>query len=257
MSEQKSPPTRDETFADAFESFVAALVQRDMSALLRCLVAYSADLIGQHAVALAPRSGDDPVRLLAASPEENRLLGLFQAGDGDDPASSCMHTGEVVCIPQLGVGKHPWPHFDKDARERGFAAFFAAPIRAGDGTFGALTVLCMTPGSFTNLDLETVRSLANQAGFAIWHHRAVQQCLNVSHQLQTALNSRVIIEQAKGYVAAVIRQSPEVTFELLRSYARSHNRRLYDVCHDVVSQVLSIEEVTSETRRKKAGHRNG
>ena len=90
---------------------------------------------------------------------------------------------------------------------------------------------------------------------AMWHDiserkRAERQLATLADQLQGALTSRIAIEQAKGYLAALSRTTPEMAFKALRRYSRDHNRRISDVAGAVVRGELDL---TDEVKRASSG----
>jgi len=83
-------------------------------------------------------------------------------------------------------------------------------------------------------DVEVAQALADAATIAILQHRAALEAQTVNEQLDHALNSRVVIEQAKGMIAERQGLNMDEAFTRLRRYARSHNLRLADVANDVI-----------------------
>jgi hypothetical protein len=201
---------------------------------LHHLADYAEELVGEHAAGIARIDDGDQVRIMAASSEQSRLLELFQLHAEQGPCLDCMRTGEPIVVPELGKGEKRWPEFEAEARKLGFAAAYAFPLQAGEHTYGALNVFGTQPDTLTEGDLQVARALANVAGLAVLHQHTVQQCQVITSQLQSALDSRIIIEQAKGALVARTGVSTHQAFAWLRRYARANRRRLSDVCRDVV-----------------------
>ena len=127
-----------------------------------------------------------------------------------------------------------WPHFSVEALAAGFHSAHALPMRLRGTVIGALNLFNVEAGEMRRDDVEVAQALADAATIAILQHRAALEAQTVNEQLNHALNSRVIIEQAKGMVAERQGLNMEEAFTRLRSYARSHNLRLVDVANDVI-----------------------
>ena len=133
----------------------------------------------------------------------------------------------------------------EDGRSLGLGPGIVVPIVAGEQVFGDLMVGA-PPGSrpYGSGDLDDLKMFAEAAGMALSMGEARSQLeeyhRRTSQQLQTALNSRVIIEQAKGFIAATRGISTESAFELLRKYARHNGEKLHDVAAKVIDRSLNI-----------------
>ena len=88
-------------------------------------------------------------------------------------------------------------------------------------------------------DVDAAQALADVATIAILRHREAVEGQHLNEQLQIALNSRIVIEQAKGMVAERLGVNMELAFSTLRNHARNHNLRLIDVARDVIRGTLS------------------
>ncbi|MCX4438124.1 ANTAR domain-containing protein [Streptomyces mirabilis] len=115
------------------------------------------------------------------------------------------------------------------AHRSGFGAVQALPMRLRDETVGALNLFRATPGPFDLAATPLAQALDDVATISLLQQRSSRRSTVLNEQLQTALNSRVLIEQAKGKLAERRGIDMEQAFTALRGYARSHNRRLSDV----------------------------
>ncbi|MCX4613421.1 ANTAR domain-containing protein [Streptomyces mirabilis] len=102
-------------------------------------------------------------------------------------------------------------------------------MRLRDETVGALNLFRATPGPFDLAATPLARALADVATISLLQQRASWRSTVLNEELQTALNSRVLIEQAKGKLSERQSIDMEQAFTALRGHARSHNRRLSDV----------------------------
>jgi len=176
------------------------------------------------------------LQVVAASTEQTRLLELLQLQTDQGPCPECFHTGRPIAVADLATATSRWSRFAAQARQIGFASVHALPMRLRTDVIGALNLFGTQPGA---LDPDTIRlgqALADVATIGLLQARAVQQRDTLAEQLQTALNSRIIIEQAKGVIAERRHLDMDQSFTLLRSTARTTNRRLSDLAHAVVDR---------------------
>ncbi|MFF1447302.1 GAF and ANTAR domain-containing protein [Streptomyces sp. NPDC058274] len=214
------------TFVELADNLVADFDLIDFLRLLtdRCVSMLDASAAG---VLLADRDGK--LRVMAASDEQVRLLELFQLQNDEGPCLECFRTGTPVIVPDLVREVGRWPRFATAAHRSGFGAVQALPMRLRDETVGALNLFRATPGPFDPSGTPIAQALADVATISLLQQRSSQRSTVLNEQLQTALNSRVLIEQAKGKLAERQNVDMERAFTALRGYARAHNRRLSDV----------------------------
>ncbi|MFF1477109.1 ANTAR domain-containing protein [Streptomyces sp. NPDC058301] len=214
------------TFVELADNLVADFDLIDFLRLLtdRCVGLLDVSAAG---VLLADRDGE--LRVMAASDERVRLLELFQVQNDEGPCLECFRTGAPVTVPDLGSETARWPRFTALARQSGFSAVQALPMRLRDDVVGALNLFRTALGPFDPAATPITQALADVATISLLQHRTAQRSTALNEQLQTALNSRVLIEQAKGKLAERQGIDMEQAFTALRGYARSHNRRLSDL----------------------------
>jgi hypothetical protein len=231
----------DRQVREAFIELTDTLVTDfDIIDFLDRLAARCAELLGVSAcgVMLADHLG--VLNLVAASTEEARMVELAQLQGAEGPCMDAYRTGTAIQHSDLNGPGQPWPAFARAARASGFAAVHALPMRLREQALGAVNLFSAVPGP---LDFETValgQALADAATIGILHQRAVARHEVVAEQLQAALNSRVVIEQAKGFLAERLAVNVDAAFGLLRGYARDHNRKLTAVATDIVEGRLQV-----------------
>jgi transcriptional regulator with GAF, ATPase, and Fis domain len=174
------------------------------------------------------------LRVVAASTEQTRLLELLQLQTDQGPCPECFHTGRPIVVADLTAATGRWPRFAAEARKAGFASVHAVPMRLRTGVIGALNLFHTQPGALDEATLRLGQALADVATIGLLQARAIRQQETLAEQLQTALNSRVVIEQAKGVLAERRHVDMDQSFTLLRSTARTNNRRLSDLARAVV-----------------------
>jgi transcriptional regulator with GAF, ATPase, and Fis domain len=221
-----------DTFVELADTMVADFDVIDFLHLLtdRTVRLLAADAAG---VVLADPRGQ--LRVAAASSEEAGLLELFQLQKDQGPCLDCFRTGRAVTATDLAGLAQRWPRFAEAAIQAGFATVEALPMRLRDQVIGALNMFRAAPGGLDPADLRIAQALADVATIGLLHERNVRRRDTVAEQLQAALNSRVVIEQAKGKLAERLGIDMDRAFAMLRDYARASNQHLTDVARDFVT----------------------
>jgi len=233
MSEQR--------LAEAFVEMADTLVDDfDLIEFLHLLTARSVSLLDVSAAGLLLTDQRDTLRLVAASTEQTRLLELFQLETYEGPCVDCFTTGQPVVVADLAVAVDRWPTFVPRALETGFASVHALPMRLRTDVVGALNLFGNRPGVLTQNIVQLGQALADVATVGLLQARTIRRREILAEQLQTALNSRVIIEQAKGVLAERHNVDMAEAFALLRTSARSRNRRLSDLAREIVDRAASL-----------------
>ncbi|MDH6219477.1 GAF and ANTAR domain-containing protein [Streptomyces pseudovenezuelae] len=214
------------TFVELADNLVTDFDLIDFLRLLtdRCVGLLDASAAG---VLLADRDG--ALHVMAASDEQARLLELFQLQNDEGPCLECFHTGAPVLVPDLSAETLQWPRFAVAAQRSGFTAVQALPMRLRDEVVGALNLFHAEPGPIEPAGTLIAQALADVATISLLQQRSTRRSTVLNEQLQAALNSRVLIEQAKGKLAERQGIDMEQAFTALRGYARSHNLRLSDL----------------------------
>ena len=178
------------------------------------------------------------LRLLAATSEKARDLELFQLQADQGPCVDCYATGQPISVADLQAAAKRWPRFVPGALDAGFASVHAVPMRAAGIVLGALGLFGTRPGELNDADLLVGQTLAHIACVAILQEHAPTPS-NVLPQLRSALTSRVVVEQAKGFVRESLDVSVEQAFQLLRTYARAHRDHLTEVARRLMNEPAS------------------
>jgi transcriptional regulator with GAF, ATPase, and Fis domain len=225
-----------DTFVELADTMVADFDVIDFLHLLtdRSVALLSASAAG---VMLADPRGE--LRVAASSNEAAGLLELFQIQNDQGPCLDCFRTGQPVSATDLAGPGQQWPRFATAATQAGFRTVEALPMRLRDQVIGALNLFRADPGPFDPAELRLGQALADVATIGLLHERNVRRSDTVTEQLQGALNSRVIIEQAKGKLAERLGMDMDQAFTLLRDYARNSNQRLTDVARNFVTSATA------------------
>ena len=177
--------------------------------------------------------------MVASSTERMRVLELIEVQNDEGPCRDCARDGGRVLNQRLDDVMDKWPRFAPKAREAGFQVVHALPLRLRADVIGAMNIFSADLRDLSAIEVDLAQALADVATIGILQERAVAQGTHLASQLQDALNSRVVIEQAKGIVAERLKVEMDEAFAILRGYARGHRRRLRDVATDLIGGTLS------------------
>lgn len=219
------------TFVELADSLVS---DYDVADLLHGLVEHSVSLLDVAAAGLLLSDQHGSLQVMASSTERTRLLELFQLQADQGPCLDCFRAGEPVAAPDLTVEAGRWPRFVQAAQQEGYAAVHAVPLRLRAEVIGAMNLFTTVPGELDPADLQVAQALADVATISILQERAIHHREVLTEQLQGALNSRIVIEQAKGRLAESANLGMDEAFHRLRGYARSRNMGLVRLARDLV-----------------------
>ncbi|MCP9623279.1 GAF and ANTAR domain-containing protein [Nocardia otitidiscaviarum] len=184
------------------------------------------------------------LHVLASTSEATRLLELFQIQSDAGPCLTAYQEGVPVLVPDLGAQRERWPAFADRARAEGWASVYALPMRLRTDRIGAINLFASPrTGQVGTADITAAQSLADVATIGILHARTLADSVSVSAQLQRALNSRVVIEQAKGMLAEQGHVTLDAAFAALRTYARNTNTRILDLAMAVIDYRVDMTTI--------------
>jgi transcriptional regulator with GAF, ATPase, and Fis domain len=220
---------------EAFVEMADTLVDDfDLLDFLHRVTVRCADVLTVSAAGIMLTDQRGALRVIAASTEKTRLLELLQMQTDEGPCPECFHTGQAVAIADLDAARDRWPLFVSQATQSGFRAAHALPMRLRTDVIGALNLFHTERGALPANTIRLGQGLADVATIALLQARTISHRETLAEQLQTALNSRVVIEQAKGVVAERHQLDMSQAFTLLRNTARDRNQRLSDLARTVV-----------------------
>ncbi len=211
----------------------------DLVDFLSNLTARAATVSGASAVGLMLADHVGSARYMAASNESGKLMELFQIQNAEGPCLDCITTGAPVVNADLAHAENLWPVFAPAALDAGFRSVHAFPLRLRGERIGALNLFGGSDTMFADAEVRVVQALADVATVAILQQRNIERAEVVTEQLQGALNSRVVIEQAKGALAQAHGITLGDAFEELRTFARSSGRKLVDVAQQLLTEMES------------------
>ena len=231
---------REALLARTFVELADTLVDDfDVVEMLTRLADRCVDVLDVDAAGLMLVAPDGDLRVMASSSEAMRVLELFELQSQEGPCLDCYRNGQPVLNQDLATVDGRWPRFAPEALAAGFHSVHALPMRLRGAVIGALNLFHLEPGEMRQDDIDAAQALADVATIAILQHRATSEAQVLNDQLNHALKSRVVIEQAKGMVAEREGLNMEQAFITLRTHARNHNHRLADVAHHVIEGILT------------------
>jgi GAF domain-containing protein len=238
--------TREDRIAQTFVELADTLVEDfDVVDLLARLGERCVELFDAAAAGLLLADGHGGLQLMAATSEAMEIVELFQVQNSEGPCLECYRHGEPVQVDDMAGAAVRWPLFAPVATDAGFRSAHAFPLRLRGRVLGALNLFRGVPGRLAPNDVAAAQALADVATIAIIQHRAARDAQALSEQLHLALNSRIVIEQAKGVIAEQVGVDMEEAFVRLRRHARRHRRLLGEVAQDVIDRRIAGASLTS------------
>ncbi len=227
--------TREERIVATFVELADTMVEPfDVIEFLHRLVERSMELMDCAEVGLLLANAAGSLQVMASSSERSEALELLQSRNEEGPCFECYRGSRPVFSEDLAADADRWPTFALAAVQNGINSVHAIPMRVHSRTIGALNLFRAEPGRLAARDVPLGQGMADIAAVALIQERAMRETRGVVQQLQGALNSRVLIEQAKGVLSERGRVSVDAAFVSMRGYARAHNIRLSDVAHEVI-----------------------
>jgi GAF domain-containing protein len=193
-----------ERIAEAFVDVADTLVDEfDLIEFLQTVISHAAELTDAHAAGLLLADHRGRLQLMAASDERAEMVELFQVQAMEGPCQDCYGQGIAVVNADLREASGRWPQFAPLAVEAGYRSVHAFPLRLRHEVIGALNMFGTDAGQLNPDDMRVIQALADVATIGLLQERAIRRAEILAEQLQAALNSRIVIEQAKGALAQI------------------------------------------------------
>jgi hypothetical protein len=250
---------REEWLARTFVELADTLVADfDLIDFMSVLVERCAELLDSAEVGLALAAGRGELRVMASSTERMRALELIEVQNDEGPCRDCLRSGQQVLNQRLAGAEDRWPRFTLEALDAGFQMVHALPLRLRSDVIGAMNIFSPELRELSPEDVNLTQALADAATIGILQERAVKHGADLAGQLQGALNSRIVIEQAKGIVAERRHLDMDEAFTLLRSHARSNRTQLSEVARAIIDHSLAPADLqaTAEAHHAPATKRS-
>ncbi len=240
-------PTREAQIVRAFVELADTLVADfDIIDSLTVLAARCVELLDTAATGILLADSDGKLRVIAASSEQARLLELFQIQNDEGPCTEAFATGTPVMHTDLHAAAERWPRFTPHAIVAGYDSVYAIPLRLRGDIIGALNLFRNDTGSLSDGDIDVAQALADLASIAILQAQAATEARRRDEQLQHALDSRIIIEQAKGMLAERAQIDMATAFDRIRAMSRNTNTKLTDLSTHIVAGRVDLNTLTTE-----------
>ena len=225
------------TVSEAFAGLVEATVgEFDVHELLQTLVDQCVGVLGVAASGLMLAGKSSDLQMMAASDQRAQFLELFQLQHEEGPCLDAYRSGEAVLADAPDGDLERWPRFEQACAGAGFSSVVAVPMRVNGKVIGGLNLFGTSARPAQSMTTARVaQAMAKVAAIAIEKDQVSRRRVTLIEQLETALESRVAIEQAKGVLASTLDIGLNEAFVLLRKRARSNRRLLKDVAAEAVT----------------------
>ncbi|MGA2432396.1 MAG: GAF and ANTAR domain-containing protein [Acidimicrobiales bacterium] len=210
----------------------------DVIDVLTLLSDRSVEAVDVDAAGVMLLSPGGELQYVASSSDSMRVLELFQLQTDEGPCIDCLRDGNAIVNRELVAPDERWPRFTPRALELGFQSVHCLPMRLRGQTIGALNLFRTELGFLDDDDVIVAQALADVATITVLQHQSSIAAITLNEQLNRALTSRIIIEQAKGMISEAMRCNMDDSFAILRAHSRNHNLGLTSVANSVVSGVL-------------------
>ena len=218
----------------------------DHEAGVQVLVDESVALFDADAAGLLVFDPSSRLRIAASAGHHSGLLELLQLETGEGPCLEAARTGTAVSVPDIELSEARWPHFARAAVDVGYSAVHSIPLRVQGSVIGSLNLFRCAAGPFDLDDVAAARALADIATITITRQRTLDDAATTQAQLQAALDSRVAVEQAKGWIASRNRVDADAAFALLRDHARANGLPLAEVALAVTAGRITLGSPTPD-----------
>lgn len=235
--------------AETFVALADALVDDyDVVDVMGQLVRACVDVLDVSAAGLLLVDQRGGLQVVASSSEEVHLLELFQLQGAEGPCWDCVHSGAAVTVSDLRTAATRWPRFVEEATRVGYRSVHAVPMRLRQEVIGGLNLFRQPGPALDRLEEQLAQALADVATIGVLQQRMTHRALLLAEQLQTALDSRIVVEQAKGVLAEFGGLPMDDAYKALRRYARDHNHKLSALADSIVADELSPDRVVARRR---------
>ena len=242
--------SRETSIITAFVTMADTLTTDfDVVDLLHTLVEECAELLNIEAGGLMLADSEGHLQLMTSTSEHADLVEIMQLAADAGPCIDSFTTGIAVSVPDIQQSGGRWPAFQKTALQQGFHSAHATPMKLRGQIIGTMNLFGTARNEVSPRDAALAQALADVATIGILQERLIREGNVVAEQLHNALDSRIIIEQAKGIVAHSLSVDMPDAFSVLRSYARNNNLTIRSVAEQVSNRTLTAQSMVGATPR--------
>ena len=231
-----------ETLLDSLERFAAALTSGyGIGDVLHNLTGEMGEVLNLSGAGVT-LVHDGRQRFVTAAVEAIATLERVQESFQKGPCIDAVASAVPVAMADIAEGdaSSRWPEYTVAAKDAGIQAVAGIPMLAEGTAIGAVNLYDSQPRDWSSEDLRVAAIFASIATGYLAHASTARQQQRTAEQLEQALNTRLIIEQAKGVLANQREMTVDEAFRRLRNYAREHNARIHDVAREVVEGDLLL-----------------
>lgn len=208
--------------------------------LARRLCQHSVELLPIEAAMVLLAGSDGHLQVAASAPDDVMTLEPVEHETG--PCISCLEATE----PVADLDAAGWPQYRAALHQAGFEGCVAVPLRLREQVLGALALLSSARLELCDADTRRAHALCDAATVGLLQDRSRSRLTTLSEQLQTALESRLLIEQAKGILAERAGIGLEAAFQMIRTQARSTHQSLAEIATSVINGTLNDPALQSQ-----------
>jgi GAF domain-containing protein len=215
----------------------------DIVELLHTLVEECVQILGIDAGGLMLADQQGELQVMTSTSESAELLEVLQRGAAVGPCIDCFLTGRPVSVPDIQHSEGRWPAFQRAALQQGLHSAHATPMKLRGQVIGTMNLFGAAKGPVSARDAALAQTLADVATIAILQERLIREGNLVAEQLHSALDSRIVIEQAKGVIAHSLSLDMPDAFSVLRTYARNNNLTIRSVAEQISNRTLTVHSM--------------
>ncbi|MCU1404437.1 MAG: transcriptional regulator [Glaciihabitans sp.] len=231
--------SREELINQAFVKVADTLMDSyDVVDLLSTLVHQCAELLDAAGGGILIADSTGVLELIASTSEAAEFVEVMQLAAGEGPCVDCFNSGQAVAVNDIGEAGDQWAQFREAALQRGFHSLHATPMRLRGRVIGTMNLLFTREGPMSERDASLAQALADVAVIGILQERSLRDPRIVTEQLHLAIDTRIMVEQAKGVLSHIHLMDMDEAFNALRTYARSQRLSLREVSQGVVDHSL-------------------
>ncbi|PKQ25877.1 MAG: transcriptional regulator [Actinobacteria bacterium HGW-Actinobacteria-4] len=228
---------------------VADILTTDFDAveLLHTLVNDCVEILEMNAGGLMLADSTGELHLMTSTSEAAEFVEVMQMAASSGPCIDCFNTGRAVAVSDIADDAGGWPEFKKVALAHGFRSALATPMKLRGKVIGTMNLFSETAGEVSVRNAAVAQALADVATIGILQERVIREGQIVEEQLHRALDSRIVIEQAKGVIASALSVTMDDAFALLRKYARDRNLTIRSVSERVSDRELAVQDMATSS----------
>jgi GAF domain-containing protein len=231
-----------ETLLDSLERFASALTSGfGIGDVLHNLTGEMTEVLNLRGAGVTlVHNGQQ--RFVTAADEAIATLERVQESFQKGPCIDAVASATPVAVADIAAGdaSDRWPDYTVEANNAGIQAVAGIPMLADRAAIGAVNLYDSEPRNWSTEDLRIATIFASIATGYLAHASSARQQQRTAEQLEQALNTRLIIEQAKGVLATQRATTVDEAFRSLRKYARENNARIHDISRAIVKGDLLL-----------------